>query len=467
MSDESLAGLAADIRARRISPVEAVERCLARIHKWDGRIRAFIRLDAEGALEAARSLEADASAGRWRGPLHGVPLGFKDLCLLRGLPTSCGTRTPDYFAGGEECTAARRLLDAGGISLGKLNMTELAMGAYGDNAHHGDVDNPWLAGHAAGGSSSGSGAGVAAGFFAGAVGSDTGGSIRLPAGCCGVVGLKPTYGRVSRAGAMVLSWSMDHLGPLAWTARDAALMLNVMAGSDPADATTSRRAVPDYTAGLDGGIKGVRIGLPGNYFFEGVDEEIAAGVRRAARELEGLGARVAEIRLPDPTAMMDVSMLITRAEASTVHARVFRERPQDLQPMVRIRLQMGTGISAYDYLQALRLRAKLTRAFVGEVFAKVDVLLTPVIPEPQPALADLKSATAEAFNTRAGRFSRLTRPFNGLGLPAISVPCGFTAAGLPLGFQAVARPFDESLLLKLAHTYQEAAGSHRRRPALD
>ncbi len=240
MSDESLAGLAADIRARRISPVEAVERCLGRIHKWDGRIRAFIRLDAEGALEAARSLEADASAGRWRGPLHGVPLGFKDLCRLRGLPTSCGTRTPDYFGSGGECTAARRLLDAGGISLGKLNMTELAMGAYGDNAHHGDVDNPWLAGHAAGGSSSGSGAGVAAGFFAGAVGSDTGGSIRLPAGCCGVVGLKPTYGRVSRAGAMVLSWSMDHLGPLAWTARDAALMLNVMAGSDPADAHDER-----------------------------------------------------------------------------------------------------------------------------------------------------------------------------------------------------------------------------------
>jgi aspartyl-tRNA(Asn)/glutamyl-tRNA(Gln) amidotransferase subunit A len=467
MSDESLAGLAVEIRARRISPVESVERCLARIHKWDGRVRAFIRLDEEGALEAARSLEADAAAGRWRGPLHGVPLGFKDLCHLRGLPTSCGTRTPEYFVGAGQCTAARRLLDAGGISLGKLNMTELAMGPYGDNAHHGDVDNPWLAGHASGGSSSGSGAGVAAGFFAGAVGSDTGGSIRLPAGCCGVVGLKPTYGRVSRAGAMVLSWSMDHLGPIAWTARDAALMLTVMAGGDAADATTSRRAVPDYAAALEGGIKGVRIGLPENYFFEGVDEEIAAGVRQAARLLESLGARVSEIRLPDPTLMTDVSMLITRSEASTIHARVFRERPQDLQPVVRARLQVGFGISAYDYLQALRLRAKLTRAFVREVFAEVDVLLTPVIPEPPPALASLKSLTADQFNTRAGRFSRLTRPFNGLGLPAISVPCGFTAAGLPLGFQAVGRPFDESRLLRLGHTYQEAAGWHRKRPSLE
>jgi aspartyl-tRNA(Asn)/glutamyl-tRNA(Gln) amidotransferase subunit A len=464
MSDESLAGLAADIRARRLSPVEVVERCLGRIRKLDGRLRAFIRLDEEGALAAARSREADAAAGRWRGPLHGVPLGFKDLCHLPGLPTSCGTRTAAYFVSAEDCTAARRLLDAGAISLGKLNMTELAMGAYGDNAHHGDVDNPWLPGHAAGGSSSGSAAGVAAGFFAGAIGSDTGGSIRLPAACCGVVGLKPTYGRVSRAGAMPLSWSMDHLGPLAWTARDAALMLAVMAGRDPADATTSHRTVPDYAAGIGNGIARVRIGLPENYFFQGVEEEAAAGVRAAARQLEELGARVVEIRIPDPRDMTDVAMLITRAEASALHARIFRERPQDLQPAVRARLQLGLGISAYDYLQALRLRAKLTRAFVREVFAEIDVLLTPVIPESQPAMAALKAAPVSEFNARAGRFSRLTRPFNGYGLPALSVPCGFGRTGLPLGFQAVGRPFDEALLLRLGHAYQEAAGWHRLRP---
>ena len=467
MSDETLAGLAADIRARRISPVEAVEGSLRRIRQWDGRLRTFIRLDEEGALAAARSLEADAVAGRWRGPLHGVPLGFKDLCHLRGLPTSCGTRTPEYFVSAQECTAARRLLDAGGISLGKLNMTELAMGAYGDNAHHGDVDNPWRPGHAAGGSSSGSGAGVAAGFFAGAVGSDTGGSVRLPAACCGVVGVKPTYGRVSRAGAMPLSWSMDHLGPLARTARDAALLLGVMAGRDPADATASRRPVPDYAGGLEGDIAGLRIGLPDNYFFDGVDEEAAAGVRRAARLLEGLGARVNPIRIPDPNNMLDVAMLITRAEASTLHARVFRERPQDLQPIVRARLQVGFGITAYDYLQALRLRARLTRDFVRDVFAEVDVLLTPVIPEPPPALAALKAASTDEFNARAGRFSRLTRPFNGLGLPAMSVPCGFGSTGLPLAFQLVGRPFAEALLLRLGHVYQDNARWHLRRPPLD
>ncbi|HUO62913.1 MAG TPA: amidase [Terriglobales bacterium] len=466
MREESLTAVATSIRARTLSPVEAVERCLERVRKWDGRIRAFIRLDEEGARESARKLEAEAAAGRWRGPLHGVPVAFKDLCHLRGLPTSCGTAMPGYFASAQDCTAARRLLDAGAISLGKLNMTELALGAFGDNAHHGDAENPWRAGHGTGGSSSGSGAGLAAGFFLGTVGSDTGGSIRLPAACCGVVGLKPTYGRVSRAGAMVLSWSMDHLGPLAWTSRDVALLLQEMAGRDPADATASRRAVPDYLAGIDRGITGVRVGLPENYFFQGVDGETAAGVRRAARQLEDLGARVSEIRIPDPQHMTDVAMLIARAESAALHADVLRNHPEMLQPTVRGRLEVGLGVAAYDYLQALRLRAKLTRAFIGEVFDEIDVLLTPVIPEPAPALAPLKATPVEEFNIRSGRFSRLTRPFNGYGLPALSVPCGFTTEGLPMAFQAVGRPFDEGLLLRLGHAYQEAAGWHLRRPTL-
>jgi aspartyl-tRNA(Asn)/glutamyl-tRNA(Gln) amidotransferase subunit A len=464
--EESLTAVAESIRAGKLSPVEVVERCLQRVRKWDGRIRAFITLDEEGALRSARTLEAEAMARRWRGPLHGVPVGFKDLCHLEGLPTSCGTKMPEYFTSGQTCTAARRMLEAGAVSLGKLNMTELALGAFGDNAHHGDPDNPWRAGHATGGSSSGSGAGVAAGFFAGAVGSDTGGSIRLPAACCGVVGLKPTYGRVSRAGAMVLSWSMDHLGPLAATARDVALLLQVMAGRDAADATASRRAVPDYLAGLDRGITDVRVGLPENYFFQGVEAEMADGVRQATRQLEALGARVVKMRLPDPQHMTDVAMIIARAESSTLHARLLREQPEALQPSVRGRLELGMDISAYDYLQALRLRATLTRAFIRDVFEEVDVLLTPVIPEAAPALASLKAVTAEEFNARSGRFSRLTRPFNGYGLPALSVPCGFTTAGLPMAFQAVGRPFDEGLLLKLGHAYQEAAGWHQRRPSL-
>jgi aspartyl-tRNA(Asn)/glutamyl-tRNA(Gln) amidotransferase subunit A len=466
MREESLTAVAEAIRAGKLSPVEAVERCLERVRKWDGRIRAFVALDEEGALRSARVLEAEAAAGRWRGPLHGVPLGFKDLCHLHGQSTSCGTSLPGYFTSAQECTAARRLLEGGAVSLGKLNMTELALGAFGDNAHHGNADNPWRAGHATGGSSSGSGAGVAAGFFAGAVGSDTGGSIRLPAACCSVVGLKPTYGRVSRAGAMVLSWSMDHLGPLAWTARDVALMLQVMAGRDAADPTASRRAVPDYLATIDDGIKGVRVGLPENYFFHGVEDEMATGVRQAARQLEHRGAHVVDLQLPDPQHMTDVAMLIARAESSALHARILREQPEALQPTVRARLELGMGIPAYDYLQALRLRAKLTRAFVRDVFEEVDVLVMPAIPEPAPAWATLKEATVEEFNARSARFSRLTRPFNGYGLPALSVPCGFTASGLPMAFQVVGRPFDEGLLLRLGHAYQEAAGWHLQRPRL-
>jgi aspartyl-tRNA(Asn)/glutamyl-tRNA(Gln) amidotransferase subunit A len=464
MGEDSLTAIAAAIRERKLSPVEAVERGLERVRKWEGRIHAFIALDEEGARRSARELETEAAAGRWRGPLHGVPVAFKDLCHLRGRPTSCGTSVPAYFTSSQECTAARRLLEAGAVSLGKLNMTELALGAFGDNAHHGDADNPWAPGHAAGGSSSGAGAGLAAGFFAGAVGSDTGGSIRLPAACCGVVGVKPTYGRVSRAGAMVLSWSMDHLGPLAWTARDAALMLQVMSGRDTADVTTSRQVVPDYLAEIADGIGGLRVGLPENYFFQGVAEEMAAGVRRAARQLEDLGAHVCELGIPDPQPMTDVAMLIARAESATIHARALRDRPEALQPAVRARLEVGLAVPAYDYLQALRLRAKLGRTFVREVFGEIDVLLTPAIPEPAPSLASLKAAPVEEFNAYSGRFSRLTRPFNGYGLPALSVPCGFTERGLPLAFQAVGRPFDEGMLFRLAHAYQEATGWHRRRP---
>ena len=233
------AAMADAVRAKRVSPVELVRECLARIERRNPVLRAFITVDADGALAAARALEAEAVAGRFRGPLHGVPVAHKDLCVIPGLPTSCGTRTRDYFRSGVPCTAATRLAAAGAILLGKTNMTELAMGPFGDNAHHGDVQNPWKPGHAAGGSSSGSAAAVAAGLVAGAIGSDTGGSIRLPAACCGVVGLKPTYGRVSRAGVMPLSWTMDHIGPLAATVTDAALLFTAMAGHDGADPTSS------------------------------------------------------------------------------------------------------------------------------------------------------------------------------------------------------------------------------------
>lgn len=467
MTDRPLVELAAAIRAREVSPVELTRACLDRIARLDGRLRAFITVDTEGALRAARAREAEVAAGRWRGPLHGVPLAHKDLFAVGGLPTSCGTKTADYFTAERDATAVARLVAAGAITLGKLNMTELALGPFGDNAHHGDVQNPWRPGHVTGGSSSGSGAAVAAGLACGALGSDTGGSIRLPAACCGIVSLKPTYGRVSRAGAMPLSWSLDHVGPMARTVRDAALLLGIIAGHDPEDPTTSPRPVPDYGAGLEAPITGLRVGVPRTYYWDGVDAEVTGATREAIRALEGLGARVVELELPDPQVLVDVSNVIARSESAAVHARLVHEQPHALQPAVRARLEVGFHISAHEYLQATRLRARLAREFVRDVFGRVDVLVAPTIPEPPPAYAAAKAGSAEDVVQRMGRFSRLTRPFNTLGLPALSVPCGFSTAGLPLGLQVVGRPFDEATILRGGGAYEQAAGWSRRRPPLD
>jgi len=466
VTDWTIQALGRAIAARKISPVEATQACLDRVARHDGRIRAFIRVDAEGALAAARTLEAELAAGRSRGPLHGVPLAYKDLCCVPGLPTSCGTRTSDYFTSPIECTATARLRDAGAITLGKLNMTELAMGPFGDNAHHGDVQNPWKPGHCSGGSSSGSGAAVAGGFALGALGSDTGGSIRLPAACCGVVGLKPTYGRVSRAGVMPLSWSMDHLGPLTRTVADAALLLEIVAGHDPHDATSSRRGVPYYQRTLDGPIAGLRVGVPENFYFDGVTPDVDAAVRTAADVLAGLGASVAPIRVPDPRTLADIGNVISRSESAVLHERLARDRPHELQPAVRARLEIGFHISAHDYLQALRLRSRLAREFLAEVFAEVDALLAPVIPEPAPALETAKSGSVDDVVARMGRFSRLTRPFNTLGLPALAVPCGFSGDGRPLALQIVGRAFDEATILRLGHAYQTATSWNHEGPRL-
>jgi aspartyl-tRNA(Asn)/glutamyl-tRNA(Gln) amidotransferase subunit A len=463
----TLTELAAAIAARKISAVEATTACLQRIARLDGRLRAFITLDAEGALARAGSLDADLAAGRRRGPLHGVPLAYKDLCHVPGLPTSCGTRTAEYFTSETACTAVARLTAAGAVTLGKLNMTELALGPFGDNPHHGNVDNPWKAGHVSGGSSSGSGAAVAAGLAYGALGSDTGGSIRLPAACCGIVGIKPTYGRVSRAGAMPLSWSLDHLGPMTRTVRDGALLLELIAGHDSHDATSSPRPVGDLQAALDRAPAGLRVGLPENYYFDGVTAEVRAAVEAAGRTLAGLGARVQTLRLPDPVPLTDVANILARSESATIHARVVRERPHELGAAVRSRLEVGFHISAHDYLQAGRLRARLTREFVSEVFAEVDAILAPTIPEPAPALADVTAGPVDEVVRRMGRFSRLTRPFNALGLPVVSLPAGAAADGRPLGLSIVGRPFDEATVLRLAHACEQAGPARPRLPALD
>jgi aspartyl-tRNA(Asn)/glutamyl-tRNA(Gln) amidotransferase subunit A len=464
--DWTLTEIAAAIRAGQVSPVEVARACLDRIDRLDGTLRAFITVDGDRALATARALEADAAAGRWHGPLHGVPLAHKDLCTVPGLPTSGGTKTPDYFTPAPPCTAVARLQAAGAVTLGKLNMTELALGPFGDNAHHGDVQNPWQLGHVSGGSSSGSGAAVAAGLVAGALGTDTGGSIRLPAACCGIAGIKATYGRVSRTGVMALSWSLDHVGPMARTVADVALMLRIVAGHDPLDATSSQRPVPDYVASLAPPVRGLRAGLPDHHFFEGLDPEVEHAVGEAVRVVEGLGVRMKSVRVPDPGALSRlVSTPVVRAECAATHARLLRERPGDMQPVVRARSEPGLSLSAVEYVQALRLRSRATREFLRDVFAEVDVVLTPTIPEPPPAYATAKAGSVDDVIARMGRFSRLTRVFNVFGVPALTVPCGFSGDGRPIGLQIAGRPFDEATVLRVGHAYEQAMPWHRRRPA--
>jgi len=467
MSEWTIATLSHALRARRVSPVEVTQACLARIERLEPRLRSFIVVDAAGALKTAHALDAELAAGRWRGPLHGIPLAYKDLFVVPGLPTSCGTKTREYFTDEAGAAVVSRLAEAGAITLGKLNMTELALGPFGDNAHHGDVQNPWRLGHASGGSSSGSGAAVAAGLAVGALGTDTGGSIRLPAACCGIVGLKPTYGRVSRAGVMPLSWSLDHVGPMTRTVQDATLLLSVIAGHDPRDATSSRRPVPDYVSGLAVDIAGLRVGVPENFYFDDLDPEVDAAVRAAARTLAGLKARVEGIRLPAPELLVAVSNVIARSESAAAHARVLKERPDELQPVVRARIEEGLRFSAYDYLQAARLRSRLAREFIAGIVPKVDALVAPVIPEPAPAFNVVKAGSVDDMVRRTGRFTRLTRPFNALGLPALCVPCGFSRDGRPLAFQVVGRPFDEATVLRIGYAYEQATEWHTRRVPLD
>jgi aspartyl-tRNA(Asn)/glutamyl-tRNA(Gln) amidotransferase subunit A len=451
------------IKARRISPLEMTQQCLSRIECSE--LRAFTVVDRQGALEAAKALTAEWDRGSVRGPLHGIPLAYKDLFFIEGLPTTCGTGKHDYFTAERTATVVRRLSEAGAVTLGKLNMTELAMGPFGDNPHHGDVRNPWALDRSAGGSSSGSAAAVAAGLALGALGSDTGGSIRQPAAYCGIVGLKPTYGRVSRAGAMPLSWSLDHVGPMARTVRDVALLFQVIAGHDPLDPTTSAANVEDFLHGIERPIDGVRVGVPRNYYWDGLEPEIETAVRGATDAISALGAKLADVDLPDPKVMNAISTVIARSEGTAVHGAFSREHPRDLQPATNARLELGYQISATDYLQATRLRVQLAREFLHDVFSRVDVLVTPVVPDIPPVLNTVTAGGIDALLEQIGRVTQFTRPLNGLGLPAISVPCGVSKSGLPLAYQLVGRPFDEMSLFQVAHRYEQSFNWWERFPA--
>ncbi len=463
----SLADLARLIATKEASPVEVVKVHLDRIAAHDATLKSFITVCAEAALEAARQAEAELIAGRPRGPLHGVPIGLKDLYNTAGVRTTGGSKILADAVPAQDATVVARLKAAGAIVLGKLNMHEFAYGPEGLNAHYGHSRNPWdaRATRIAGGSSSGSGVAVAAGLVPAALGSDTGGSIRIPASLCGITGLKPTYGRASRAGVLPLARSMDHVGPMARTAADCALLLGPMAGYDPADPTTSVLPVPDYRLALTGDIKGLRVGLLRRFFLEAGVPEVRQAVERAVKTLESLGAVVDEVELPSVNDVAVASFAIVGAEALAYHAQWLRTRAADYQPDVAQRLRMGAFVSGLQYVRGQQARA-LVRAEVDEALARRDVLLAPATPLAAPLLGENETTLGDGPSDVRSALIRLTRPFNFSGHPACAVPCGFTAAGLPIGMQLVGRPFDEATVLRAADAYQRATDWQARRPPL-
>ena len=455
------------VRKGEVTCVDLTKAALAAFKAGDKAINASIALDREDALVTAEALDKLRKAGRILGPLHGVPLAHKDMYYRAGKPCTCGSKIRRDFKPSYTATVIQRLETAGSVTLGTLNMAEFAQNPTGHNAHFGHCHNPWGLDYCTGGSSSGSGAAVAARFIYGALGSDTGGSIRLPASICGVTGIKGTQTRVSRHGAMPLSFSADNVGPLARTARDCARLLRVIAGHDPADPTSSSEPVADYEAGLDGDIRGLVVGIPTNFFFDSVDRDVQQAFDAAMQVLEARGARTVMLEIPHMDAINTYGAVISRVEGATIHAQWMRERPQDYSVHLSARLYAGHGIPAVHYLEALSRRGPILRALGRDVFGKVDIFATPTIRMKVPTLqaTDIdagKPGAVEAFNA----LSINTRAINYMGLPSVSVPCGFDGDGLPIGFQIQGRPFAEGRSLKVADAYQCDTDWHHRRTSL-
>ena len=470
MSDD-LAGLglcdvADRIRSGDVSAAEATEAAIRRAERLQPTLNAFIRLEAEEALAAAREVDRRMASGDAVGPLAGVPLAHKDMYYRAGKRSTCGSTIRADFIADRTATVMARLDDAGAVYLGGLNMSEFAVGPIGNNVHFGDCRNPWNPEHAPGGSSSGSGAAVAARLGYGALGSDTGGSIRIPAAMCGVVGFKPTQGRVSRYGFMPVSFSFDCAGPLARTVRDAARITDTIAGHDPKDPTSKRRPMDSCEAACGAAVSGLRIGVPANYFYDDLDPDVAAAVAAAQNVFADAGVALVPVEVPDLDRINLIWAAALAAEAATIHRKWLRERPQDYGPMARRRIEFGLYQPATRYLEALSLRGEYLRAFCAAAFADCDVLLTPTAPVPAPRYDAVDVSDGEKMTELVLRVSRNTRPISYLGLPALSVPCGFTGDGLPVALQLIGRPLAESSLFSLGHAYQEATGWHDRAPPL-
>jgi aspartyl-tRNA(Asn)/glutamyl-tRNA(Gln) amidotransferase subunit A len=458
MSDEiayaTIAELGARYRKRDLSPVEVTQALLARIEKLDPILHAFVTLTADSALTEARAAEEALRRGDAR-PLLGIPVAHKDIYLTRGVRTTGGSALLADWIPDEDATCVQRWRAAGTVQLGKLITHEFAFGLQFPGHRFPPAKNPWNLDHIPGGSSSGSGAALAAGLITGATGSDTGGSIRGPAAFCGIVGLKPTYGRSSRAGVLTLSWTLDHTGPMARTVRDCAFLLQPLAGYDSADPASSRAPVDDYVAPLGRDIRGLKIGVPRAYFLEEVDAEVARAFEEALETLRRLGAEVRDVQIPSLRGAHSF-LLILMAEAYAYHERDIREHPELYGEVLRERILTGALVTASEYTQAQRIRSEICRE-TAEVLKTVDILASPTALKPATSFA-------QALDPEFAFPKSNMAPFNLTGLPTLALPCGFSSAGLPVSFQLSGRPFEESTVLRAGHAYEQATTWHTRRP---
>ncbi len=455
--------IAASVQAHERTAREVTEGALTLAERLQDKYRAFIKLTPELARRQAGKVDELIGRGR-RLPLAGVPFAVKDLIDVEGVATTCGSRAFADRKATADATVVRRLVDAGAVMLGKLNMHECAFGFTGANAVYGDCKNPWNVERIPGGSSSGSAVAVALGICGFTLGSDTGGSIRLPAALCSIVGLKPTYGRVSRSGVVPLSWTLDHVGPLARTADDVALVLEHMAGHDPADESSSRAAVPDYSADLGKPLRGLRLGVPGQWFFGALEPAVAAALDAAIAKLVELGCERKSVDLPHMEEALGAHRAIIFPEAASYHEPFLRERADKYGDDIRPLLEGGLLLPAADYLKGQRVR-RVIRAAWAKAFEPVDFLVAPASPITATRFDQQTAKLPGGERPLVRAYLDVTLPFNLSGHPAMSVPCGFSPEGMPIGMQLVGKPFAEGLLLRVAHQYQQATEWHRRRPS--
>jgi aspartyl-tRNA(Asn)/glutamyl-tRNA(Gln) amidotransferase subunit A len=445
------------IRSRSVSPVELTRDCLARIEKLNPVLKAFITVLADSALDRARRAEQEIQSGNYRGPLHGIPIGLKDIIDTAGIRTTAASALFKDRIPTEDSEVGLRLRAGGAIILGKQNLHEFAYGGSSMISFFGEVHNPWDTARITGGSSGGSAASVATGLGYAAVGTDTAGSIRLPAAYCRVVGLKPTYGRVSTRGVIPLSWSYDHVGPITNSVHDAALMLQVLAGYDPGDPGSMDAPVQDFVGAIGQPPSNLRIGVPRHFFFDDLHPEIAAAIEKALDVFRGLHAEIREVKLE-----VSADRTLAGSEAYAYHETNVARSPELYQPATLARIQSGANVSASDALRASR-DLQTRRHAIRRLFDDVDVLLTPAVPIPPPVIADLK-ANPDNLRPQELLMLRNTRPFNVWGIPTISVPCGFTNDGLPIGLQLAAAPWREDIVLQAAYGYEQATEWHTRAP---